>query len=250
MTLVTHTKDRRRMTKRSIDPLKLLLRHEEPARLLTFFRALSEGITAAFADSAVKMPASPKDRPAVYTRGMMRRCFIDRAFKSAAEKAGVVPTNAFTDPPTWSYPTVRLGAFSITVGIVDKVLATGPRRLRSKGKYVRRHARNNEVANPQRNLFKDEAGEIPRVIPNGSLGALIVAEASVYAPDTPLWIGFWLPSPNLKRSYFRCSLDALLAFLREQQLTAARRTRTAMSQPAERKKPVLRPVKKRQPRKE
>jgi len=141
-----------------------------------------------------------------------------------------------------------LGAFSLTLGVVDRIRAGGPRRLRNKGKYVKCHAKNNEIANPQTNLFHDEETGIRRVIPNGSLGAMIVTESSVHAPDTPLWIGFWLPSPNLKNAYFRCSIDTLLAFLREQQLER-RQVRRAVGQQVERKKPVLKPAKKRKPKK-
>lgn len=233
-----------------MEPLKLLLRQENPGQLLTFFHSVGENFTAAFADAAAKMPAASKDRPAVNARGAIRRCLMDQAFRSAAIKTGFVPATGFTDPPTWSYPTVRLGAFSLTLGIVEKMRVTGSHRLRNRGEYVRRHARNNEVANPQGNLFRDEVNGIPRVIPHGSLGALVVAEASVHTPDVPLWIGFWLPSPNLKRSYFRCSLDVLLAFLREQQLASERRIRPMASRTVERKKPVLKTTKKRKPREE
>lgn len=233
-----------------MEVLKLLLRHGDPGKLLAFFRAVEEGFTTAFADANAKMPATPKDRPAVNARGAIRRVLMDRAFRAAAANAGLMPATDFTDPPTWSFPTLRLGAFSVTLGIVEKVRAAGPRHLRNRGKYVRHHARNNEVANPQGSLFRDEASGVPRVIPNGSLGALVVAEASVHKPDMPLWVGFWLPSPNLRRAYYRCSLDVLLALLREHQLAAARRVRPAVGQPVERKRPVLKPIKKRKPREE
>lgn len=238
------------MAKRHADVLKFLLRHGDSGRLLTFFRALEEGFTTAFADANTKMPATPKDRPAVYARGAIRRVLMDRAFASAAVKAGLTPSTAFTNPPTWSYQTLRLGAFAVTLGIVEKVRAAGPRRLRNRGKYVRHHSRNNEVMNPQGSFFRDDESGVSRVIPNGSLGALVVAEVSVHKPDVPLWIGLWVPSPNLRRAYYRCSLDMLLALLREHQLGAERRVHSAGGQPVERKKPVLKPIKKRKPREE
>lgn len=238
------------MAKRSAEVLKLLLRHGDAGQLLAFFRAVEEGFTTAFADANVRMPATPKDRPAVNARGAIRRVLMDRAFRAAATNAGLASATDFTNPATWSFPTLRLGAFSVTLGIVERLRAVGPRRLRNRGKYVRHHARNNEVVNPQGSLFRDDASGVPRVIPSGSLGALVVAEASVHKPDVPMWIGFWLPSPNLRRAYYRCSLDVLLASLREHQLAAARRVRPAAGQPAERKKPVLKPIKKRKPREE
>lgn len=238
------------MAKRSAGILKLLLRHGDVGELLTFFRAVEEGFTTAFADANVRMPAAPKDRPAVYARGTIRRVLMDRAFCAAATKAGLASVTNFTDPPTWSFPTLRLGAFSVTLGIVEKLQAVGSRRLRNRGKYVRNHARNNEAANPQGSLFRADVSGVPRLIPNGSMGALVVAEASVHNPDVPMWIGFWLPSPNLRRAYYQCSLHALLASLREHQLAAARHVRPAAGQPAERKKPVLKPIKKRKPREE
>lgn len=233
------------MAKRLPEVIKLLLRHEDPGRLLAFFRALEEGFTSAFADANVKMPATPKDRPAVNARGAIRRVLMDRAFRAAAAKAGMTSTAAFTHPPTWSFPILRVGGFSVTLGIVERIQAAGPRRLRNRGQYLRRHAQNNEILNPQGNLFHDDVSGMRRVIPSGSVGALVVAEASVHKPDVPLWIGFWVPSPNLRWAYFRCSLDALLASLREQQLAAAGRVRPAAGQ---RKKPVLKPIQKRKPR--
>lgn len=239
------------MAKRSREPLKLLLRHEDPERLLNFFRALQEGFTAAFADAHARMmPTAPTDRPAINARGAIRRVLMDRVFREAAEQAGLAARTDFTNPPTWSFPVLRLGAFSITLGIVEKVRASSPRRLRNRGRYVRHHARNNEMANPQGSLFRDDGSGVPRVIPGGSLGALVVAEASVHQPDVPLWIGFWLPSPNLRQAYYKCSLDVLLAFLRERQLVSTRRVRPMAGQPVERKKPLLKPIKKRKPREE
>lgn len=236
------------MAKRPVEPLKLLLRHGDPGQLLTFFRAISEGFTAAFADAATRMPAGPKDRPAVNARGAIRRVLMDRATRDAAAKAGLAVTTSFNNPPTWSFPVIRLGAFSVTLGIVEKVRAVGPHRLRNRGKYVRDHAQRNEAVNPQESLFRDTAHDVPRVIPNGSLGALVVAEASVHMPDMPLWIGFWVPSPNLRRTYYQCSLDELLATLREHQLAATRRARPASGRSVERKKPVLKPSKKKERR--
>jgi hypothetical protein len=237
------------MAGHTLSMLKLLMRNEEVGSLIKFFRGLEEGFTADFADAAARMPARPRDRPAVYARGAIRRCLMDRTFHRAATEAEKVPETGFTDPPSWSYPTIRVGAFSLTLGLVERRRATGPRRLRNKGKYVRRHAKNNEVANPQGTLFRDEANKVPRMIPGGSLGALVVAESSVHAPDVPLWIGFWLPSPNLKQAYFRCSITKLLSLLQEhQRAVAGRRLRPAAGQRIERKKPTLKL--KRKPREE
>lgn len=238
------------MAQRPVEPLTLLLRHQDPEQLLTFFQAIEEGFTAAFADANTMMPASSTDRPAINARGAVRRVLMDRAFRAAAAKAGLNPATGFTSPPSWSFPVLRLGPFSITVGLVEKIRAVGPRRLRNRSKYIRHHSRNNDIANPQENLFRDYKHDVPRVLPSGILGALVVAEASPHQPDMPLWIGFWLPSPNLRQAHYRCSFDELLAFLREHQITKVKRTRPAANQRIERKNPVLKPMRKRKPREE
>ena len=81
------------------------------------------------------------------------------------------------------------------------------------------------------------------VIPDGSLGAFIVAEPSVHVPDSPLYLGFMVPAPNLHRSYFMCSLEKLVGLLQDQVAAERRPARKKV----ERKQPKLKKQPKRPP---
>jgi hypothetical protein len=217
----------------TLDVIELLLRRGDPSDLLRFFQDLSERLSAAFPDSEKAVQATVIDRPAVLARGTYRRMLFDRAFRRSAVTAGIPVVNRFTDPPSWSYPLTRIGAFSVTIGIVQRYKAYGSLRLRGRGRYVRHLARRNGFLNPQGSLFDPD---VIRVIPNGSLGALIVVESNMHKPDAPGWVGFWVPSPNLRRPYFRCSLERLVSILRDRVAVSRRPVRKNV----ERKKPRLR----------
>jgi hypothetical protein len=211
--------------------------------MLDFFKRLSERFSVAFADAAKTVPAHPGDGPAVSARGNLRRLHLDRAFRAAAERAGYTVSTGFTNPPSWNFPIIRIGAFSLTLGIVERALSRSPRRLRSRGKYVEDHVARNEPVNPQESLLDSPSAEVVQVIPDGALGAFIVAEPSVHVPDSPLYLGFMVPSPNLRRTYFRCSLERLIGLLQER-VAAERRPARKIVQ---RKKPKLKKLPKRPP---
>jgi hypothetical protein len=215
---------------------EFLTRREDPARVLTFIRNVSEGYWAAFADSARTVPGEPADRSAVCARGTLRRHLMDKAIRNAAIDSGYALNVGRTEPPTWSFPLVRIGAFSLTVGIVDRLWTRGAYRLRGRGRYVRAHAERNSPLNPQPEFFDAETGRVTRIIPRGSFGALLVAEPSVHLPDLPLFVGFLVLSPDLKETYFRCSLDQLLEFLHSKVAASRLRKRPVIR----RKRPTLR----------
>ena len=167
------------------DPIELLLRRTDAARLLAFFKSVSERMSAAFANAAKTVPAELGDGPAISARGNLRRLHLDRAFRAAAVEAGYPVVTGVTSPPTWNYPTIRVGAFSLTLGIVHRTTSAGSRRLRSRGNYAFDHVARNEPINPQGSLLPSTP-DVIEVIPDGSLGAFVVAEPSVYVPDSPL----------------------------------------------------------------
>lgn len=194
--------------------LQFLLRKEDPARLLALLQPLSEGLSAACADSAKKIPAVRENRPAVSARGNVRRWLMHEAFIRAAEQAGIPLTKSSNATGTWTFPVIRLGAFSITVGVVDRPYTASAPRLRSRGRYVRDLVERNRPLNPIADMFAKPADAMPSVIPNGAFGGLVVIEPSLWVPDTPSFIGFLVPSPDLRGNYFRCSLDFLIRHLR------------------------------------
>lgn len=227
---------------RARDPVELLLRRADAARMLTFFKAVSERMATAFSDAAKAVPATRGDCPAISARGNLRRLQLDRAFRAAAAEAGYVVVTGTTSPPSWNYPIIRLGAFSLTLGIVQRATSSGLRRLRSRGNYVFDHVARNEPVNPQGSLLS-ASSDVVEVIPDGALGAFVVAEPSVYVPDSPLYLGFMVPSPNLHRTYFRCSLERLVGLLQERVAAERRPVRKKV----ERKQPKLKKQPKRPP---
>jgi hypothetical protein len=223
----------------ALDPWNLL-KNADSARLADFLEYFDEGIAAAFIDSHRKVPARRHERPGVYARGTYRRWQLDESFRRSAQKAGMVITTGTNSPPTWSFPILRTGAFSITLGIVDRHLAQGPRRLRCKGAYMRRHAARNGVMDPQGSLgFTRE--KVTTILPNGAIGAVIVVEGSVHQPDRPRYVGFWIPSPSLVKPFFRAKIEDVVLSLRRYAAAAAPRKPA----PGERIKPVRKmPVRK------
>jgi hypothetical protein len=217
------------------DPIELLLRRADLARMLAFFKQLSEQLSVAFADAAKSVPAVRGDGPSISARGNLRRLQLDRAFRAAAEQAGYPIVTGFTNPPSWNYPVIRLGAFSLTLGIVQRTTARSSRRLRSSGNYVKDHVARNEPVNPQGSLLSTPSASVVEIIPDGALGAFVVAEPSVYVPDSPLYLGFMIPAPNLRRTYFRCSLERLIGLLQERVAVGRKPVRKEI----ERKKPKL-----------
>lgn len=195
-------------------PLQFLLRKEDPEKLLALLQRLAEGLSAACADSAKKIPAVRENRPAVSARGTVRRWLMHEAFIRAAEQAGYPVARNSNVTGTWTFPVIRLGAFSITVGVVDRPYTASTPRLRSRGQYVRDLVERNRPLNPMADMFGKPEDAMPSVIPNGAFGGLMVVEPSLWVPDTPSFIGFLVPSPDLRGNYFRCSLDFLIRHLR------------------------------------
>lgn len=213
--------------------LQFLLRKEDPVRLLALLQPLAEGLTAACADAAKKVPAVRENRPAVSARGNVRRWLMHEAFIRAAEQAGIPVTKNSNVTGTWTFPVIRLGAFSITVGVVDRPYSASAPRLRSRGQYVRDLVERNRPLNPMADMFDKPADAMPSVIPNGAFGGLVVVEPSLWVPDTPSFIGFLVPSPDLRGNYFRCSLDFLIRHLRSK-IAATKKPKRAAPQ----RKPV------------
>lgn len=189
------------------------MRRESPAQLLAFFQSVAENLTVSFADSARAVPG--RNRPMIHARGSLRRALMDDAFRRAATSAGMVASTGTTLPPTWSYPIARVGAFSISLGVVDRQTNRSARRLRSRGNYVHSLVARNAALNPQTSLFGDSKASVSTVIPKGAFGALVVVESSVKAPDTPLYMGLMVPSANLKGTYYQWSLEYLIRLLRD-----------------------------------
>ena len=108
---------------------------------------------------------------------------------------------------------VSLGAFSVTLGIDDKKRAG--RVLRAKGRYVQRMVARNRPLDPQLPLFEETEAKVPRVIPSGTFGAMIVVEYSASQPDTPVYVGFYIPSQDLTHAYYSYSLFQLMGELRD-----------------------------------
>jgi hypothetical protein len=79
----------------------------------------------------------------------------------------------------------------------------------------------NEILNPQGSLF-DDSDDGDRVLPDGSLGALIVVQYRAHQPDIPAFIGFWVPSEKLKNAYYIRSFEEVISSIRAR-LSLARR---------------------------
>jgi hypothetical protein len=72
----------------------------------------------------------------------------------------------------------------------------------------------NAFVDPQTSLF-DAFDPSEAVIPDGSLGGLIVAQYRPHMPDAPAFLGFWIPSEKLNKAYYVRSFDEIIAMLRD-----------------------------------
>ena len=59
----------------------------------------------------------------------------------------------------------------------------------------------NAFVDPQTSLF-DTFKPSDAIIPDGALGGLIVAQFAAHKPDTPAFLGFWVPSEKLRSAYY------------------------------------------------
>src|SRR5690606_26667139 len=118
------------MPNRFVDPLEELLRNEAAEQLLRFFTLAEERLTLAFprASSMLSDSTSPT---AKNVRGTTRRHYLHEALATAACDAGLDFENRWTDPATWSFPVVRSGSFSMTIGIVDTRFRGASKALRT-----------------------------------------------------------------------------------------------------------------------
>ncbi|MDF7777422.1 hypothetical protein P1X14_19350 [Sphingomonas sp. AOB5] len=198
---------------RFIDPFEIMLRRGNLAELLNFFMRAEERLTAAFPRSS-RILAESNAPSAKQVRGSMRRHYLHEALASAASDSGLPTETRWTDPAAWSYPVVKIGGFSLTIGIVETRYRGAARALRTKSQYMEKLCERNAVLDPQTKLF-DEVPPSDIVIADGSLGGLIVAQYRPHAPDVPAFLGFWIPSERLNSAYYIRSFDEVIAMLRE-----------------------------------
>ncbi|WP_298335382.1 hypothetical protein [uncultured Erythrobacter sp.] len=218
-----------------IDPFDLVVRSEDLERLLTLFMRLEERMTDAF-PKAARVLEDSKDPTAKQARGTSRRHHYHKALESAASDAGIDCVTRWTEPATWSFPVVRLGGFSATIGVVEAKYRGAGKSLRSKSKYVQDLCRRNAVIDPQNDLFtRDDKPEA--LIPDGSLGGLVVAQYDWTTPTKPAFLGFWVPSSDLSDVFYVRSFDEIIGMLRER-LSLAKRPakKTVERKPLRRKK--------------
>jgi hypothetical protein len=204
----------------TIDPFELMLRRGDVARILQFFMRAEERLTLAFPRSARVLSGS-NEPSARQVRGGARRHYLHDALATAATDAGLPLETRWTEPATWSYPVIKLGGFSLTIGIVETKYRGASRALRTKSKYMKKLCERNSIANPQSSLF-DSMDQTDTVIPDGSLCGLIVAQYRPDSPDVPAFLGFWVPSENLGQSYYVRSIEDIITMLRER-LSLSRR---------------------------
>lgn len=223
--------------RRFVDPFELLTRREDLERILTFFRRAEERMTLAF-PRAARLMEGQTEPSAREVRGSARRHYLHEALRSAATDAGLPIQVHYTDPPAWSFPLVRSGAFSFTIGIVETKYRGASRTLRSKGGYVADLCKRNEIANPQSSLL-DTLSPDDAVVPNGALGGLIVAQYDGHTPEMPAFLGFWVPSPTLGDTYYVRSFAEIIEMLREKLSMARKPTKKGVERkPLRRRRPA------------
>lgn len=215
--------------------IDLLLKGEDPQRVLKFLEAVSEQFGAAFADSAARAPAPRTDKQGVAARGTTRHWYLDQALARASKTAGLSSKKRYTDPASYDYTVAQVGAYSIALGIVHTPYRTGHRKIRSRATYLKQLMTRNKALNPQGNLFLKDDRQLPRVVPAGSFGALLAVESSVKTPDVPLYLGFWVPKPSLKGRYWGCGLQYLIDEVRSRIHGTKRSGRKVI----ERKRPAI-----------
>jgi hypothetical protein len=221
--------------KRFVDPFDLITRAADLNRLLRLFTLLVERMGDAFPRAARVLPDS-SDPSAMQVRGSTRRHYYHAALSSAASDAGIPCATRWTEPASWSYPVAALGGFSCTIGIVETKHRGAPRTLRSKSEYLKKLCRGNELINPQSGLF-DNDNPPEALIPDGSLGGLIVAQYARSEPLKPAFLGFWVPSADLNSAHYIRSLDEIIEMLRE---------RLSMSRRPQKKKVERKPIRRRE----
>lgn len=202
------------MPHRPLVPLDLLTRSADPEQLLRFVQALDEEMAAATADAVRTIPEATVPS-AKQARGTLRRHFMERAVRAAGTRAGLKVGTSWTTPATWSYPTVRIGAFTLVLGLVFNRYNGAPRQLRTRSSYVEALCARNAPLDPQGQLFDGAAEAVPTLIPDGAFGGLIVSEHNAASPEIPSFVGIWVPSSDLKQRYHSYSLEQVMAYLRE-----------------------------------
>jgi hypothetical protein len=206
--------------RRHIDPFELLLRRGDANKLLNFFLRAEERLALAFprASRVLSESQSPSARQ---VRGGTRRHYLHEALASAATDAGFPLETRWTEPATWSFPVIKIGGYSLTIGIVETRYRGAARTLRTRSKYMEKLCERNEIIDPQSALF-DTISASDAVIPDGALGGLIVAQYQAHNPDVPAFLGFWIPSKKLNEHYYVRSFAEIIAMLRNK-LSLSRR---------------------------
>jgi hypothetical protein len=206
--------------RRHVEPFEALIRHGNLSQLLDFFTRAEERLTSAFprASRALSESNSPS---AKQVRGSTRRHYLHEALLTAARDVKLPVLEGWTEPATWSFPVVKAGAFSLTIGIVETKYRGAARTLRSKGKYIANMCERNAPMNPQSDLFKT-VDPADTIIPDASLGALVVAQFRPHQPDVPAFLGFMVPSEKLNGNYCLMSFEEVITRLRDR-LSLARR---------------------------
>lgn len=202
-----------RRHRRFVDPFELMLRRGDVSQILNFFMRAEERLTLAFPRASRLL--SESDSPsAKQVRGGIRRHYLHDALASAASDVGLPSETRWTEPATWNYPVIKIGGFSLTIGIVETRYRGASRALRTKSKYMEKLCERNAFVDPQTSLF-DTFDPTEAVIPDGSLGGLIVAQYRPHMPDAPAFLGFWIPSEKLNKAYYVRSFDEIIAMLRD-----------------------------------
>ena len=206
--------------RKPIDPFELLLRRGDTNKLLDFFLRAEERLTLAFprASRVLSESQSPSARQ---VRGGTRRHYLHEALASAASDTGFPLETRWTNPATWSFPLIKIGGYSMTIGIVETRHRGAARTLRTRSKYMKKLCERNEIVDPQTSLF-ETISTSDSLIPDGALGGLIVAQYQAHNPDVPAFLGFWVPSTTLDRHYYVRSFAEIIAMLRER-LSLSRR---------------------------
>ncbi len=140
---------------------------------------------------------------------------MERAVRAAGARTNVEVGTSWTTPATWSYPTVRMGAFTLVLGLVFSLAITVHRANCARGLLrkgfalaMRHSTRREDCSNHLRKRF-------PPSFLMESFGGLIVSEHSAARPEVPSFVGFWVPSNDLKRRYHSYSLEQIMVHLRE-----------------------------------
>lgn len=204
----------RQLSHRPLDPLDLLTRSADLEQLLRFFQALDEEMVAATADAARTIPEASVPS-AKQARGTLRRYFMERAVRTAGARTALEVGTNWTTPATWSYPTVRIGAFTVVLGLVFSRYNGAPRQLRTRSSYVATLCARNAPLDPQGTLFEPAGGALSTLIPDGAFGGLIVSEHNAAIPELPSFLGLWVPSTDLKQCYHSYSFEQVIGYLRE-----------------------------------